>query len=323
MGGNGNIRKKAVMVTGATSTVGRQLIQSLYEDKRVHYVAAVALEDLPYYFQDYNPARFGYFQTNLVRPRDLQNLFTSDAFVGNGVNTIVHLAFQNRPQDRGEKVHQLNVEGTKAILDKSLETPQIKKFIFKSSSTVYKIRPHNSVTLDEDAELNLDSDAPQWIKDRVDADMLCMTKLDNRATDIVILRFANIVGRNIHSQLNEYLRTKICFTALGFNPMINMIHPRDVSRAIQLAIHRKIKGVFNVVGKETAPLKDIVQANGSITFPLPTFALHYANLAQRVLGLTEYAYSVDSDRSKYNLLLDGRKAESILGYSPQSHVKFG
>lgn len=323
MQGNSQQRKKSVLITGATSTVGRQLIQTLYEDKRISYVAAVALEDLPYYFQDYDPKRFGYFQTNLIRPRDLQTLFTSEPFVGNGVNTVVHLAFQNRPTDRGEKVHQLNVEGTKALLDKCLETQQVKKFVFKSSSTVYKIKPHNSVTLDEDSELNLETDAPQWIKDRVDADMLCMSKLDNRHIEVVILRIANIVGRNIHTQLNEYLRPKVCFTALGYNPMVNMIHPRDVSRAIQLAIHKKVRGVFNVTGRETAPLKDIIHANGSFALPLPSFGLHYANMIQRVLGVTEYQYAVDQARQKYSLILDGRKAEQLLGYQPQAHVKFG
>lgn len=316
-------RKKAVVITGATSTVGRQLIETLYADKRIRYVAAVALEDLPYYFQDYDRKRFGYFQTNLIRPRDLQTLFSSDPILQNDVDTVVHLAFHNRPSDHGERVHQLNVEGTKAILDKCLETPQIRKFIFKSSSTVYKVKPHNSVTLDEDCELNLDPGAPQWIKDRVDSDMLCMTKMDSKNLEIVILRFANIVGRNIHTQLNEYLRTKVCFTAAGFNPMTNLIHPRDVGRAIQLAVHKRIRGVFNIAGRETAPLRDIILENGSIPVPLPTFMLHYANLLQRIAGMTEYSYGVDESRQKYSCILDGHKAEQVLGYRPQSHVKFG
>lgn len=312
-----------MLVTGATSTVGRQLIQTLYDDRSIRFVLAVALEDQPYYFQDYDRKRFGYAKANIVRPRDLSDLFTSEPFRANEINTVVHLAFQNRPSDRGERVHQLNVEGTKAILDKCLDTPQVRKFIFKSSSTVYKVRPHNSVTLDEDAELNLDTNAPQWVKDRVDADMLCMSKMDSKNLDIVILRFANIIGRNIHSQLNEYLRTKICFTAMGYNPMLNLIHPRDVSRAIQLAVHRRVRGVFNVVGREMAPLKAIVQANESLAVPLPSVMLHYANLLQRLLGLTEYSYSVDESRQKYSMILDGRKAEQALGYRPQSHVKFG
>jgi hypothetical protein len=46
--------------------------------------------------------------------------------------------------------------------------------------------------LDENADLNFDPNADQWIKDRVDADMICLRTWTTVYVNIVILRMSNI-----------------------------------------------------------------------------------------------------------------------------------
>lgn len=317
-------QKKNVLITGVTGTVGSRLAEALYYDKNVGVIIGVALGAKPYYFNQFDERRFIYKNMNILKPREITNLFVSSDFVEAEINTVVHLAFFNRVSGGREieSHHTLNVEGTKNLLDKCIENGKITKFVFKSSDVVYKIRPHNPIYLDENADLNFDSRVDPWIKDRVDADMICRSKMDNGRMNIVILRMSNIIGRMVSSQMNAYFDSPVTFRAMGFNPLINLIHMEDVIQAIQLAIHKNVKGVFNIAGADTAPISTFGELNQSRMISLPAPLLGPLNTALRRLGLTKYYYSVDADRLKYSVLLDTTRAQKELGFRPRSHVYF-
>jgi len=317
-------RKKNVLITGVTGTLGSRLAEALYYDKNVGIIIGAARGAKPYYFNQYDTKRFIYKNMNILKSRDLTNLFLATDFKEAEINTVVHLAFFNRVSKSKEKgsFHSLNVEGTNNLLDKCIESGSVNKFIFKSSDVVYKIRPHNPIYLDENADLNFDTDVDPWIKDRVDADMICQSKMDNKGVNIVILRFSNIIGRMVSSQLNAYFDSPLVFKAMGFNPLINLIHMEDVVAAIQLAIHKNVKGIFNIAGADTAPISTFAEINRSRMHSLPEPLLGPVNTVMRRLGMTQYYYSVDKDRLKYSVLLDTRKASTLLGFKPRSHVYF-
>lgn len=318
-------RKRNVLITGVTGTLGSRLAEALYYDKRVGVIFGVALGAKPYYFNQFDTKRFVYKNLNILRQRDLTNLFLASDFKAANINTVVHLAFMNRVVSGSREkrnFNTLNVEGTRNLLDTCIESGTVTKFVFKSSDVVYKIRPHNPIYLDENADLNFDTDVDPWIKDRVDADMICQSKMDNGSVNIVILRFSNIIGRMVSSQMNAYFDSPINFKALGFNPLINLIHMEDVVQAIQLAIHKSVKGVFNIAGADTAPISTFAEINQSRMYALPSPVLGPVNAVLRTLGLTRYYYSVDADRLKYSVLLDTQKAQKTLSFKPRSHVYF-
>jgi UDP-glucose 4-epimerase len=317
-------RKKNVLITGVTGTLGSRLAEALYYDKNVGIILGAARGAKPYYFNQFDTKRFIYKNMNILKSRDLTNLFLAADFKDAEINTVVHLAFFNRVSKSKEKgsFHSLNVEGTSNLLDKCIESGSVNKFIFKSSDVVYKIRPHNPIYLDENADLNFDTDVDPWIKDRVDADMICQSKMDSKGIGIVILRFSNIIGRMVSSQLNAYFDSPLVLKALGFNPLINLIHMEDVVAAIQLAIHRNVKGIFNIAGADTAPISTFAEINRSRMYSLPEPMLGPVNTVMRKLGMTQYYYSVDKDRLKYSVLLDTRKATKMLDFKPRSHVYF-
>jgi UDP-glucose 4-epimerase len=321
----GGSRKKNVLITGVTGTVGSRLAEALYYDKNVGVIMGVALGSKPYYFNQFDTNRFRYKNLNILKQRDLTNLFLASDFKEAKINTVVHLAFLNRvvSGSREKKTfNTLNVEGTRDLLDKCIESGSVTKFIFKSSDVVYKIRPHNPIYLDENADLNFDTHVDPWIKDRVDADMICQSKLDNKKVNIVILRFSNIIGRMVSSQMNAFFDSPLNFRALGFNPLINLIHMEDVIQAIHLAIKKNVKGIFNIAGADTAPISTFAEINRSRMVSLPASLLGPSNALLRRLGLTRYYYSVDADRLKYSVLLDTTKAQKTLGFRPRSHVYF-
>jgi len=316
-------KKRNVLITGVTSTLGRQLARLLYYDKRVGYILGVSKDDRPFYFDDFSHSRFQYMQVDLTKPRQLNNLFYSNIFKDYNINSVIHMAFLNKPTDVGEKSHELNVVGTKMLIDKCLETKQIKKFIFKSSYVVYKVKAHNPVLLDEETELNFDKDAPQWLRDRVDAELICRTKMDNPDMGITVLRFSNIIGRNIHSRMNAYFNSKIAYTIAGFDPNVNLIHPRDALYAIQLVLHKDVKGVYNISGRDTAPLHVFLELNRvkrkAVLEPLIKTIYDF----KKKIGSTEFDFESGRDNLKFPVLMDNQKAEKTFGYYPKHHVEFG
>jgi UDP-glucose 4-epimerase len=319
-GKRSGIRKKNVLITGVTGTIGSRLAEALYYDKNVGIIIGAARGAKPYYFNQFDTKRFIYKDMNILKSRGLTNLFLTTDFKEADINTVVHLAFFNRVSrsKQKESFHRLNVEGTNNLLDKCIESGSVSKFIFKSSDVVYKIRPHNPVYLDENADLNFDTDVDQWVKDRVDADMICQSKMDSKGINIVILRFSNIIGRMGSGQLNAYFDSPLVFRAMGFNPLINLIHMEDVVFAIQSAIHKNVKGIFNIAGADTAPISTFSEINRSRMYSLPEPLLGPVNTVMRKLGMTRYYYSVDADRLKYSVLLDTRKVAKMLDFKPRS-----
>lgn len=315
-------RKTNVLITGVASTVGRHLAMHLMNDDRVGVVIGTSAGDPPHFFNNFDKERFRFVRADILRSRQLRNLFGSREFQDADINTVVHLAFISSPTYRGERVHRFNVEGTKNLLDKCIEHG-IEKFVFKSSDVVYKLDASTPMFLDENADLNHDPGADQWVKDRVAAEMICRAKMDTPGMDIVILRFSNIIGRNVNAQLNSYFDGHLIFKAMGFNPMVNLIHMKDVIQAILLSVFKETSSnIFNIAGNDTATISTFAELNDRRCISLPETFMPLVNFWMRKLGLTDYYYSVDRERMKYSCLLDTTNARQLLGFEPSGFVEF-
>jgi UDP-glucose 4-epimerase len=56
---------------------------------------------------------------------------------------------------------------------------------------------------------------------------------------------------------------------LGFDPLFQFLHERDVARALTLALEKKLRGVYNVAGPQPVPLSVLVRETGRKPMPLP------------------------------------------------------
>jgi UDP-glucose 4-epimerase len=311
--------KRRVLVTGATSTLGRSLCQDLYYDREnIDCVLAVADAEKPYYFRDYHRERFAFRPVNIQRPRQLKNLFLSTVYRDARIDTVVHLGFS---PDKASH-HESLVVGLEAMLERSIEAG-VRRFLFRSSVLVYRLRPWLSSMIDEDSELNFDPRVSAWAKARVDADMVCRAAMGQSEMHVAVLRPSCIIGRNIRSYLMDLFDSSIIFRPIGYDPMMRPIHSSDVIQAFRNACLRDIRGVFNIAGPDIGPLSEFCRLSGRPTVLLPTpVALRMTKLAG-VFGLTRFDASVDFDVLKYSCVLDTSKAEEKFAFEPRSHIKFG
>ncbi|HJL19367.1 MAG TPA: NAD-dependent epimerase/dehydratase family protein [Sandaracinaceae bacterium LLY-WYZ-13_1] len=302
-----------VMVTGATTPVGRALVAGLLEDPAVARVLAVAVEP-----RWTGPAseKLTYLQADLTRSRRIRRLLFGPAR-DLDVNVIVHGALHRSAADRGEKVWRLNVESTRELLHLAERHPTVRRFVYRSYAEVYRLRAELGSLVGEGHPLELSGGMPQRVRDRVEADLTVCTRMGmTEHLSIAVLRCAEVLAPESGSQLHDYLRSRVCFRPLGFDPMLQVLSVEDVVDALRRAVHAEAQGVFNVPGHDVLPLSRAIARSGRAELAVPGPLLGPLYGARSWLRGTEFRYGLNKWRFHFSGVLDGSRAERVLGYRP-------
>lgn len=307
-----------VLVTGATTPMGVELVEQLLANPSVEHVLAVGLE------ADAVPvscirSRFTYRAIDLTRARAVHDLLYGPARML-GIDTVIHGAFHRSAYQVGRTAHALNVGVTRQLVLEAIRHPTIRRFVHQSSADVYAIRPTEPNLLEEDVPLELDPAAPPSVRDRVEADVIVCAQLGRSQLSIAILRYAEVFGEATGSQLWDYLQSRVCFRPLGFDPMINVLSVEDHARAAVFAASLRATGVFNIAGADTLPLSAIIRRAGRREIPIPGPLISpLYQLRTFTIGL-EFRYDLNMRRFHFGGVLDGRRAARELGYQPASSI---
>ena len=308
-----------VLVTGASTPLGCQLVQALLQNPAVGTVLAVGAELEPPAAIDTRSPQLVYERVDLTRPREVQRLLFGPA-KKLGVARLIHTALHRSAADAGPRVHALNVESTRELLAGAERHPTLRHFVFRSHGDVYRIDPRHAVLLDEFSPLDLSAQAPQRVRDRVEADVTVCTRMGLSPLSITVLRCAEILAPEMGSQLYDYLSSRVCLRPLGFDPMLNILTIEDTVRALLLALGAEANGIFNVPGADTLPLSSAIALWGrrGLALPGPLLAPLYAVRAS-ALGM-EFRYDMNHRRFHFSAILEGRRAREVLGYEPERAV---
>ncbi|TVQ91326.1 MAG: hypothetical protein EA397_09700 [Deltaproteobacteria bacterium] len=309
----------SVLVTGVATPIGLSLVDHLLRDTRVgHVVAASHLSRVEALGARQHP-RLSYVKVDLTRTRKVHDLLFGAAR-DRGVEVIAHLAQHRRVRYGGRLAHKLNVESLRSILDLSDRHPTIRRVIVKSYAEIYRVSLHLPVLVSEDHPLDLSPGAPQWVRDRVEADLTACARMGLSDAEIVVLRCAEALAPETGSQLYDLLDGPIAFRPLGYDPMVNVATIEDLVAAMTRAIHGSGEGVFNIPGYDTLPLSEAIARWGTAQLPAPGSLISpLYNMRHRVLG-TDFSYGMNRRRMHYGLVLDGTRARKRLGYVPQHPV---
>jgi UDP-glucose 4-epimerase len=299
----------SVMITGSTTPFGLALVRRLLDDG--YEVLAVGREDV-YPWTHHN---LSYHRCDLTRGRAVRKLLYGPAATF-GVRTLVHAAL-HRSADAGSRIHRLNVGATRLLLALSHEHPTLKRFIFQSNASVYKVSALVPDVIAEDQPLNVCGDAPQWIGDRVEADVAVCGRMGLSNQRITVLRCAEMYGPDLGSQLWDYVHSRYCLRPVGYDPMINLLSIEDAVDAFATAVHTDVQGVFNVPGYDTLPLSRLIRLAGCMDVTLPGPLLGPLYRLRAVVRHTEFRYALNRWRFHFNGILCGRRARAELGYVPK------
>ncbi len=86
---------------------------------------------------------------------------------------------------------------------------------------------------------------------------------------VCTFRFANIVGPGMRTGMTAYLTMPVVPTVMGFDPRMQFVHEDDAVEVSRRAVLQRTSGTFNVAGRGTIVLSQVLQMLGRPAVPLP------------------------------------------------------
>jgi UDP-glucose 4-epimerase len=287
-----------VIVTGICGRLGRDLSRVLHRTRKVIGIDRRMLLD--------PPGDVEHHQLD-IRSSKAREIFRHD------VAAVVHLGVMHDPHESSALHHDFNIVGLQRVLE-YVETYKIPKLLLLSSANVYGPRPDNPQLIREDAPL-LGAGPFSDIRDLVELDMLVSAFYwRNPGTETVILRPAHILG-TVKNAPSNYLRLDVVPTLLGFDPMMQVVHQRDVVSAIELGLTPGVRGTFNIGGPEPLALSKAISVLGRRMVAVPHTLAKAAVRNLFRLKLTSFP-APELDFIRYVCMVDDGKARAELGYLP-------
>jgi UDP-glucose 4-epimerase len=311
--------RRGVLVTGADAPLGERLVRTLLGDPQVGHILAVGARPMEEALPFEDERRLTYLSVNLTRERRVHELLFGPAR-DLGVEVVVHTSMGGSALEEGKAVHRANVDATRDLLALCERHPTIRSFILRSYGEVYQVQADLPVLIGEDHPLNLSPNAPQYVRDRVEADLHACVRMGLSPLRILVLRCAEVLAPGTGSQLFDYLASPVCLRPIGYDPMINVLSVTDLVRALSSAVHPTEQGVFNIPGFDTLPLGACISRWGRAAIPVPGAWMTPLYRWRRQLRGHDFSYGMNRRRFHYSGVLDGRRARDVLGYVPSTGI---
>ena len=289
-----------VLITGISGGQGRLLTRRLLENFEVCGADRVDWDGAP--------------RGVRVHVVDLRKKKFEDVIRTEQPTAVVHMGFVRHFRSSQYERHDVNVRGTKQLLDHCVNHG-VQNLVVLSSGYVYGAFPENPYYMDEDSPLSASRSYPE-IRDLVEVDTLASAYLWRYPhIRTCVLRPVNVLGYYVHSMIARYLRQKRIPTVMGFDPMMQFIHEEDVSEAIALSLQHGLQGVFNLVGPGEVPLHTAIRECGgnATSMPEPVMRPLFDRLFR--WGLIPYPPGA-IDYLKFPITLAGSRFVEATNFSP-------
>ncbi len=199
---------------------------------------------------------------------DIRKRAAEEVFRKARPEAVIHMATVTHLVARSEERYRINLGGTRAVFD-AARAHGARQVIFVGRHTYYGAAPDSALYHAEDDPPMAMTTFPE-LSDLVAADLYATTALW-RSPELctAVLRICYTLGPTGMGTLCAYLRGARVPTIMGFDPLFQFIHERDVAQAITLALDKRVRGVFNVAGPQPVPLSVLIRETGRRPIALP------------------------------------------------------
>ncbi|MBW8825152.1 MAG: NAD-dependent epimerase/dehydratase family protein [Acidobacteria bacterium] len=221
-----------VVLTGATGSLGRRVLELLSADPAVAEIVAVDAAtplDLP--------PRATFAAADLSQG-ELKPLLE-------GADTVVHLAFAAGQAVADEATISANIEGTRRLLD-SAGAVGVRHVVLMSSAAVYGAWPNNPVPLTEDAPVRPNPGAAYAVQKGEIERLGRSWAAAHPGTTVAVLRPAVAVAGGEWSWLARSLGLSAGIRAGHDDPPFQLLHLDDLAAAVDVARRAGLDGPYNV-----------------------------------------------------------------------------
>ncbi len=260
-------------VTGAFGFLGRRLLAFLEKDPSIARIVAVdvrsgaALVDADADAVDLlaRHPKLSAHILDLTSPGADRELAT--IFVSEGVTSVFHLAFLSTPTHHIEMAHELETVGTHYVLN-AVAAASVTRFLGLSSTMCYGARPDNPAYLTEDSPLR--PPPSRALRDRAAADeQMLRFAAEHPAVAVAVARIGALLPSARDHVWTRLLSRPVVPAVLGYDPLLQFLHPDDAISALLHLWQQEARGAFNVVGDGVLPLSHVLTRLRRLPLLLP------------------------------------------------------
>jgi UDP-glucose 4-epimerase len=132
---------------------------------------------------------------------------------------------------------------------------------------------------------------------------------------VTVLRFATLLGPGVHTFYTRILGKRVVPVVLGYDPLVQLLHPEDALSAVDAALARGPSGVVNVVPRDTISLLTALHLANKLTVAVPHVVAYPLAEMWWGTGVGE-APGGFIDYARFLFVADGEKARRELGFEP-------
>lgn len=292
-----------VLITGAAGFIGRALTSAL---KSAHYVVAVDLREVP---EAQRLPGVTYAVADIGDPA-LPEIFRTYQ-----PQSVVHLASVVAAGGDPERDYQIDVLGTKNVLEASLAAGA-KHIVVTSSGAAYGYHADNPVPLRERDALRGNEDFPYSRHKRLVEEMLAAWREKHPALTQTVFRPCTVLGPGTNNQITAIFARPLVIGLSGTATPFSLISELDVVDALAKAVNEMRGGVYNLAGDGTLSLGEIANILEKRFLPLPPSVLKAALWTLNKLRMT----NLGPEHVKfiqYRPVLANDKLKAEFGYVPR------
>lgn len=240
---------------------------------------------------------------------DIRKRGAEDVFRKVRPNAVIHMATVTHLVVQSEDRYRINLGGTRAVFEHS-STYGVEHVVFVGRHTYYGAAADSPLFHNEDEPPMGLSSFPE-LADLVAADLYAGSALWRYPSFVTsVLRMVYTLGPTGHGTLATFLRGKRVPTLLGFDPLFQFMHERDVVDALCTTLDKRPRGVFNVAGPQPVPLSMVIRETGRTNVPIPeivfSMMLGRMGLPKLPTGALEHI--------KYPVTVDGSAFRKATGF---------
>lgn len=297
---------RRILVTGAVTWTGRQLIERLesrpeFEVVAVDEIQATGKSGTKHHVFELDNPSFAHF------------------VIDTDPDTLVHLQTMDRSALLGgRRAHDEAVVGAQALFGAIRRCRNVKHVIVKSDVCVYGMGPRSPSVLAEDAAH--DGKRGRYARDLEQVEGFTRDAADARNdVGFTVLRFAPIFGRDVQNPISRYLRLPVVPARLGYDPRIQLVSGYDAVRAVEHAIGNQIPGTFNIAAPGQLYLSRILRLGRRVAQPLPRRMYDVAIKGMRRTNL--YVPGHIKALTQYGLVADTARMTETFGFEPDLTIR--
>jgi UDP-glucose 4-epimerase len=298
-------------VTGSGSFLGSRLLPRLSEARGADAVVAIDVGPPP------AATRVRFRQVDLTEPASDQKLL--DVFRDEQVDAVIHLAFFTNPRKDTAYAHELESIGTLNLLG-AAAAAGVRQVFVRSWTAVYGARGENPNYLTEDMPLR-PVPGLSWVREKLEAEQhaAAFARRYPQMT-VTVLRLATLFGPGVRTFYTRVFDRRVLPVVMGYDPLVQMLHPDDAVAAFEAALARPAGGAFNVVPTRPMPLLSALHLAEKIPVPV-AHPLAYAGADLLWATGTGQAPGGFVDYVRFPFVADGAKATRELGFTAQHSTR--